>query len=326
MRTFGGRRALTHVCALVALCLPAALVTGCTAALDQAHTVQTRLGRIDVIVDASVATPSGDTGAAIAVTFADADSPHELADLLDEIDKVAAEETYPSYRLDLTPADSAGDRLTVDDTFVDSADQITVLENWFSVTAALLGSVQYSFEPGTESINVDSGPGVGHDVGEASRIHYGFPNTTWTFVNGGTAFVASGRVSPTDVAMFETVQRTVSSQVLPTPAESWRLERHAHHVLLDLDVTFPNGPVDPARLTVERYGDDVERLVVAAVDAVRPASLPVRMELRNATVTSPDVFGYWISDTSPQPGRDPLARGWDVWLVSTTGSAPNAST
>ena len=312
---------MTHVYALVGLCLPAVLLTGCTAALDQAHTVQTKLGRIDEIVDASVATPSEDTGAAIAVTFADTDSPRELSDLLGEIDKIADGEAYPSYRLDLTPADSAGDRLTVDDTFVDSPDQTTVLENWFSVTAALLGPVQYSFEPGMESITVDSGPGVGHDVGEASRIHYGFPNTTWTFVNGPTTFVASGRVSPTDLAMFENVQRTVSSQVLPTPAESWRLERHAHHVLLHLDVTFASGPVDPVRLTVEGYGEDVGRLVVAAVDAVRQARLPVRMELRNATVTTPDVFGYWISDTRPQRGRDPLARGWDLWLLALTGSA-----
>jgi hypothetical protein len=320
MRTFGGRRALTHVCALVALCLPAAALTSCSAALDQAHTVQTKLGRVDEIVEASVATPSEDTGAAIAVTFADADSPREIADLLEEIDKVADGEAYPSYRLDLTPAGSAGDRLTVDDTFVDHPDQTVVLENWFSVTAALLGPVQYSFEPGTESITVDSGPGVGHDVGEASRIRYGFPSTTWTFHNGETTFVASGRVSPTDVAMFESIQRTVSSQVLPTPAPSWRLERHDHHVLLHLDVTFPDGPVDPARLTVERYGEDVERLVVAAVGAVRQASLPVRMELRNATVTTPDVFGYWISDARPQRGRDPLMRGWDLWLLSVTGA------
>ena len=144
MGTFGGRRALTHVCALVALCLPAAALTGCSAALDQAHSVQTKLGRIDEIVDASVATPSEDTGAAIAVTYADADGARELADLLTEIDKVADDAEYPSYRLDLTPAGSAGDRLTVDDTFVDSADQTDVLENWFAVTTALLGPVQYS--------------------------------------------------------------------------------------------------------------------------------------------------------------------------------------
>ena len=298
------------------MCLPAAALTSCSAALDQAHTVQTKLGRIDEIVDASVATPSKDTGAAIAITYTDADAPRELAGLLAEIDKVADGEEYPSYRLDLTPAGSAGDRLTVDDTFVDSADQAEVLANWFAVTTALLGNVQYSFEPGTESITVDSGPAVGHDVGEASRIHYGFPNTTWTFRNGETTFVADGRVSPTDVTMFGSVQRSVSSQVLPTPAESWRLERHGDHVRLDLDVTLPGGPVQPDRLTVERYGADVQRLVDAAVPAVGVASLPVRMALRNATVASPDVFGYWVSDAPPERGRDPLMRGWDLWLVS----------
>lgn len=307
---------MTHVCALVALCLPAALLTSCSAAVDLAHSVQTKLGRIDGIVETSVATPSLNTGAAIAVTYADADSTRELTDLLVEIDKVTDEAAYPSYRLDLTPADSTGDRLTVDDSFVDSDDRATVLDNWFSVTAALLGDVQYTFEPGTESITDDAGPGIAHDVGEASRLRYGFPNTTWTFVNGETTFVASGRVSPTDVMMFGTIQRSVGSTVLPAPAGAWRLERHARHVLIDLDVAFPGGPVAPAQLTVERYGKDVERLVAAAVDGVRAASLPVRIELRNPVDASPDVFGYWRSDSRPQRGRDPLLRGWDVWLVS----------
>ncbi|WP_243060506.1 hypothetical protein [Nocardioides sp. SR21] len=313
MGTFGGRRALTLVCALAALCLPAGTLAGCSAALDLAHSVQTKLGRIDGVVGASVATPTRTTGAAIAVTFADADSERELAALVKEIDEVADDAEYPSYRLDLTPAGGSGDRLTVDDTFSASPDRDTVLGNWFSVTAALLGPVQYSFEPGAESISVDSGAGVGHDVGEASRIRYGFSNTTWTFTNGDTTFVVSGRVSPTDVTMFESVQRSVSSDVLPAPARSWRLERHEGHVLLDLDVTFAEGPVDPARLTVEEYGDDIDRLLIAAVPASRIAGLPVRLGLRNPPA---DVFGYWISDERPQRGRDPLVRGWDLWILT----------
>lgn len=316
MGTFGGRRALTLVCALAVLSLPASALTGCSAALDLAHSVQTKLGRVDGIVDASVATPDEDTGAAIAVTFIDADTDRELAALIGEIDKVADETDYPSYRLDLTPAGGSGDRLTVDDSFVDSADKATVLDNWFAVTAALLGPVHYSFEPGTESISVDSGAGVGHDVGEASRIHYGFSNTTWTFVNGETAFVVSGRVSPTDVTMFESVQRNVSSDVLPAPARAWRLERHDGHVLLDLDVSFPGGPVEPERLTVEGYGDDIDRLLIAAVPATRIAGLPVRLALRNPAADGTDVFGYWISDERPQRGRDPLLRGWDAWVLT----------
>lgn len=318
MRTFGGRRALTHVCAFLVLCLPAAALAGCSAALDLAHSVQTKLGRVDGIVTATVATPSKDTGAAIAVTYTGADTSREIAGLLVAIDKVADDAEYPSYRLDLTPADANGDRLTVDDSFVDSDDRSVVLDSWLSVTASLLGRVQYTFEPGSESITIDSGAGIAHDVGEASRLHYGFPNTTWTFVNGETAFVVSGRVSPTDVTMFGSIQRSVGSQALPVPATGWRLERHDEHVLLDLDVTFPDGPVAPAQLTVDRYGHDLHRLVAAAVDAVRPASLPVRMELRSPTDTSPDVFGYWRSDSRPQRGRDPLMRGWDLWLVGVT--------
>lgn len=316
MRTFGGRRALTHVCAFVALCVPAALLTGCSAAVDLSHSVQTKLGRVDGIAEASVATPSQDTGAAIAVTYTSADTSRELADLLEEIEKVTDEAEYPSYRLDLTPVDSNGDRLTVDDTFVDSDDRTTVLDNWFSVTSALLGPVQYTYEPGSESISVDSEAGIAHDIGEASRLHYGSASTTWTFVNGPTSFVASGRVTPSDITMFGAVQRSVASDVLPAPAGGWRLERWAKQVVLDLDVTFPDAPIPPDRLTVDHYGRDVHPLFDAAVAATREAGLPVRMELRNPTDTDPDVFGYWTSDAKPQRGRDPLSRGWDLWLVT----------
>lgn len=309
-----------HVCAFVALCVPAALLTGCSAAVDLSHSVQTKLGRIDGIAEASVATPSEDTGAAIAVTYTGADTTRELADLLVEIEKVTDEAAYPSYRLDLTPAGSNGDRLTVDDTFVDSQDRTEVLDNWFAVTAALLGPVQYTFEPGSETITVDSEAGIAHDVGEASRLRYGFPSTTWTFVNGDTSFVASGRVSPTDVTMFGTVQRSVASDVLPAPAPGWRLERWAKQVVLDLDVAFPGAPVAPERLTVDHYQRDVEPLFDAAVDATRQAGLPVRVELRNPTGAAPDVFGYWTSDARPERGRDPLSRGWDAWLVAVAPS------
>lgn len=319
MRTFGGRRALTHVSARVALCLPAVLVTGlltgCTSALDLAHSVQTKLGRIDGISQASVATPTERTGAAIEVTYVGADSSRELTTLLVEIDRVADDAEYPSYRLDLTPADGNGDRLTVDDSFLDSEDRDVVLDNWFTVTTALLGAVHYRFEPGSEAIQVDAGAGIAHDVGEASRIGYGSPRTDWIFVNGATTFVASGRVSPADVSVFGTVQRSVGSDVLPAPAPGWRLERHGRQLLLDLDVAFVDGPVAPERLSVERYGADVRRLVDVALDAVREAGLPVQLTLRNPTDASPDVFGFWRSDARPQRGRDRLMRGWDLWLV-----------
>jgi hypothetical protein len=299
----------------VALCVPAALLTGCSAAVDLSHSVQTKLGRIDGIAEASVATPSENTGAAIAVTYTSADTSRELSDLLVEIEKVTDEAAYPSYRLDLTPADSNGDRLTVDDTFVDSDDRTTVLDNWFAVTAALLGPVHYTFEPGSETISVDSEAGIAHDIGEASRLHYGYPSTTWTFVNGSTSFAASGRVSPTDVTMFSTVQRSVASDVLPAPASSWRLERWSKQVVLNLDVAFPGAPIAPDRLTVDHYQRDVQPLFDAAVAATREAGLPVRMALRNPTDAAPDVFGYWTSDAKPERGRDPLMRGWDLWLV-----------
>ena len=109
-----------------------------------------------------------------------------------------------------------------------------------ATTAALLGDVHYRFEPGAESIELDSGAGILHDVSEAGRIGYGFPSTVWTFRSGDSAFVVAGRVSPLDVSLFQGTERTVSSEVLPAPAETWRLERREGHVLLDLRVTFPS--------------------------------------------------------------------------------------
>ena len=296
--------------------LPLLGLAGCTGALDQAHSVQTRLNRIDEVVDSRVSTPSPSTGAAIEVVYDYAGTVRSLSRLIKAIDAVADGEDYPSYRLDLVPATNDHDRLTVDDSFGGSEDQASVLGNWFATTGALLGDVQYRFEPGAEEIDVDSGPGIAHDVGEASRIRYGFPGTVWTFRDGDSSFVASGRVSPTDVQLFQGAQRTVTSEVLPAPASAWTLERRDRHVLLDLDVALPGGPVPPDRLTPARYGDTVARLSDAAMTVVRVAGLPATIRLiATAPDGDDDVFGYWVSDRRPVRGRDPLARGWDLWLT-----------
>lgn len=299
----------------LALTLPLATLAACTGALDQAHTVQTHLNRIDEVTDAEVATPSADTGAAITVTYTDVETVRELSRLIGSIDAIADEEGYPSYRLDLVPAESTSDRLLVDDSFAGSADETEVLGNWFATTGALLGDVGYRFEPGQEAIELDSGAGILHDVSEASRIGYGFTTTVWTFRSGESSFVVAGRVSPIDVSLFQGTARTVSSEVLPAPAATWQLERRDGHVLLDLLVAFASGPVPPERLTVERYGDDVERLARAAMGVVSVSGLPVTLRLVNGAPESADVFGFWASDARPVRGRDPLARGWDLWLV-----------
>ena len=315
MRTFGGRRAVARASALL-LALPVLSVAGCSGALDQAHSVQTHLNRIDEVADSQVSTPSASTGAAIEVVYDGVDTARSLARLIKAIDAVADGEDYPSYRLDLVPAANDRDRLTVDDSFAGSDDETSVLDNWFATTGALLGDVRYRFEPGTEEIDVDSGAGIAHDVGEASRIRYGFPGTVWTFRDGDSSFVASGRVSPTDVSLFQGAQRTVTSEVLPAPASAWTLERRDRHVLLDLEVDFPGGPVPPERITVQRYGDAVARLSDAAMAVVRTAGLPATIRLIAATPDGDDdVFGYWVSDRRPVRGRDPLARGWDLWLA-----------
>lgn len=341
MGTFGGRRAVARASAAVALppvpravlrvvppvvlrvvlCVAVAvpLVAGCSRALDQAHSIQTRLGRIDEVGDATVATPTADRAAAIAVRYTGVTSERGLARLLTDIDRVADEADYPPYRLDLVAADSPGDTLVVDEAFIGSEAEPTVLTTWRRLTAALLGDVTYSYQPGREVLTVDSGAGVSHDVGEASRVGYGLRDTTWRFRDEDTSFVVSGRVSPADVVLFESVQRSVSSESLPAPARTWRLERRTDHLLLDLDVGFP-GPVAPERLTPARYGEDVSRLVRAALGAVRGVSRPVWLRLHHPgdpgePGSGDDVFGYWVSGQQPVRGRDRLLRGWDQWLA-----------
>jgi hypothetical protein len=281
--------------------------------------VQTKLNRIDGVSRAEVTTPSASTGAAIEVVYEGDPGPRELGQLIVEVDKVADAESYPSYRLDLVPADNDADRLTVDDSFAASPDAQVVLENWLTTTSVLLGDVHYTFEPGRESIAVDSGAAILHDVGEVSRIGYGFDGTEWVFTDEASSFVASGKVSPTDVTLFQDVQRTVASEALPAPATGWTLQRRDRQVLLDLVVGFPDGLVPPEQLTVARYGDQVEPLVDAALLAVRSESLPVTMRLVNPTTDTPDVFGYWVSDERVVRGRDPLDRGWDAWLHQLAG-------
>jgi hypothetical protein len=328
MGTFGGRRAVAHAVArlvpplvpplMLASVLAVPLLAGCSAALDQAHSVQTRLGRLEEVAGVEVTTPSADAGAAIRLDYTGATTGRELSRLIDAIDRVATDERYPSYRLELTSSDT--DRLVVDDGFVGSRAEPAVLENWLAVTSVLLGEVDYIYEAGHEAIVVDAGAGIAHDVGEASRIRYGTDDTTWTFRDDGTTFVASGRVSAADVLLFQGVQRTVSSEVLPAPARTWRLERYDDHLLLDLHVTVPGRDVTAEQLTVRRYGADVRRLVVAALGQL-DVGLPVWVRLHHVTAAGDDLFGYWVSDQRPVRGRDRLVRGWDLWLVEVARTA-----
>lgn len=321
MGTFGGRRAVACASAGLALLLSTSQLGGCSGAIDQSHSVQTKLNRIDGVSEATVTTPSASTGAAIEVTYGGDPTERALSRLIEEIDRVADGEDYPSYRLDLMPASNARDRLTVDDSFTGSRDETTVLANWLTTTTVLLGDVHYRVEPGAESITLDSGPAIAHDVGEASRIGYGYAGTEWIFVNGDASFAVSGRVSPTDVVLFQDVQRTVSSDVLPAPATAWRLERRDVQVLLDLDVELPGAPVPPEQLTVSRYGDAVKPLATAAMTSLAVAGPRSTLRLINPTSGGgDDVFGYWVSDQRPVRGRDPVQREWDPWLVALAAS------
>lgn len=290
-------------------------MTGCAGSVDQAHSVQTRLGRVDGILTAEVTAPSASHTALIQVTFDSSLTSADLALLIADVARAARAEQYAGYRLDLVPGDGESDVLVVDDTFHDSSDEKTVLVNWKIVTEALLGPVTYSFQSGDEAISVDSGSALLHDVTEAGRIGYGYADTTWSFTSGDDVLVVSGRLSGTDVDLLQRVQRTVASTQLPVPASSWRVERRRRHVLVDLEVGLPGAPVAPELVTVRRYGSDVRPLVLAALDSVAVADLPVSLQLSHLVAEGHDVFGWWVSGQRPVYGRDLLNRGWDRWLA-----------
>ena len=104
MGIVGGRRgpARPHVTALVlaTTALVGAALAGCSGAGDQAHTVQTRLGRLPQVADVVVATPSRDQAPAITVTYErDVASAAVLAGLVAAVDDVADDLDYPTYPL-----------------------------------------------------------------------------------------------------------------------------------------------------------------------------------------------------------------------------------
>ncbi|MCW2842296.1 MAG: hypothetical protein JWN22_212 [Nocardioides sp.] len=296
-------------------------VTGCSGTVDQAHSVQTRLGRVDGVLTADVSAPSATRGARIKVTFDPTLQPADLALLVGDVARAARQEKYPSYRLDLVPGDGEHDVLVVDDGFHGSPDEKTVLANWRAVTEAVLGPVTYSFQAGNETISVDSGSAVVHDVTEVGRIGYGFSDTTWSFTSGDDNLLVSGRMTATDVDLMQRVQRTVGSAQLPVAATSWRLESRRRHLLLNLQVDLPGAPVDAHQVTIARYGEDVRLLARAALDAVRVTELPVWLQLWHSVPEGHDVFGWWVSDQRPVHGRDRLDRGWDRWLSDLARSA-----
>ncbi len=186
--------------------------------------------------------------------------------------------------------------------------------DWIRVGDALLGEVTYEYAEGTESIEVVSGGGIAHDITEASRIGSGGPETTWRFFADASEFVVSGQVTRRDVTLFNRVQRTVSSTVLPVPARHWALQRHPGHVLLDLEVALDGGE-QPERISLERWETSVRPLAAAAVTSTRYPGTPRFVQLSDVTTAGRDTFAVWSSEGEPVRGRDRHSRGWDLWWM-----------
>lgn len=321
MAVLGGFRARACAPALLPALL-LVLLTGCSEDVDQAHAVQTRLGRTDHVVASDVTLPTADRGAEIALDIRAGLTPAQVVALAAEVAETAVDEDYLTYRLTLREAGTPTDALVVDDDFGTDPRAAAVVGHWQRLASAILGEITYRYQPDAEIVEVETVGSLVRDVEEAGRIGYGSTATTWRFADGGSVYVDSGRLMPEDVLLVQRVQRTVASPSLPVRAPDWRLETRADHVLLDLPVVLPQGSVAASALTVPAYRQQLQSLALGAVDALSVSSRPtwLRFLHRAADGDSDDVFGWWSSDQPPLPGRDPLRRGWDAWLEGVAGA------
>ncbi|GAA4706019.1 hypothetical protein [Nocardioides conyzicola] len=322
MGIVGGRRghARPHATAAIVLvaALLASILAGCAEPVDESRTVQTHIGRLHHVIDVDVATPTPDRSAAITVTYAgDVETPAALSALVTAIGAVAADLDYPAYLLTLVPALDPKSALTVDPGFAARRDETDVLSTWLSLTEALLGTVGYDVRADGETISVGSAGATAHDIAEVRRIGHGTAATTWVFRAGEATFTASARVRASDVALFQAVQRNAGAEGQPVWARSWQLDRRQDHVRLDLDLVIGSASVPAAQLTVARYGRTLAPLAHTSLTALAATRTSAWLTLHHGH----DAFASWASDQPAAAGRDPLDRGWDVWLGRQAASA-----
>lgn len=306
----GRARARLAVTLVVAVAAPG--LVACARDLDRAQSLHTTLGALVGVSDADVAAATADTAARLDIVLDRGLGAGAALQVIRDVTAVADEAGWTHYLLDVRRSLVDQDSLVVDEGFPRSGRARVVIESWIRVTDALLGEVTHSYQAGNETISVVSGGDIGHDVAEASRIGYGRSGTTWRFHAEGATYVVSGRVERRDTALFDRVQRTVSSPVLPVPATTWRLERRSSQVLLDLEVNLAGD--DPERISVERQARSIRPLAVAALNSTRSGERARWLLISDRTATGEkDPFASWSSTSAPVQGRDRYLRGWDRW-------------
>ncbi|WP_143099696.1 hypothetical protein [Nocardioides psychrotolerans] len=324
----GGGRASRCVLALALATALAPALVSCSRGIDQAQSVQTRIGRIHGVAASRVSAPSAALAGAVSVDLEEGLSVAEVLTVVASVARAAEAEDYADYRLTLREEGGRGaDRTTlvVDGDVARGPRADAVVTGWRRLQSALVGTVDHTHQPGAETIVVTTPGGLLHDVVESARIGYGTAATTWRFADGGSTYVDDGRIGPRDVRLVQRVQRTVASPTLPLGAPGWRLETHDTQVLLDLPVALTDA-VDPEGFTLRAFARPVRPLVEAAVDAldVPGRDLVVRLispDSDGSDDSDGDVVGWWSSARPTVRGRDPLHRGWDVWLSTVAGRA-----
>ncbi len=310
----GRRRAAgALLCALV-------LGSACSPEIDRARGLDTEIAGLGGVSDAQVTSATRDRVERISVVLDRGLDATETLSVLRKVASAAREAGSRGYVLEVSRSLVEDDVLLVDETFARDPEAGAVLGSWIRLLDALLGEVTYSYGAGSEEIEVLADGAIGHDVEETSRIGHGSPGTTWRFLADGSTFVVSGRVGPRDVTLFDRVQRTVSSSVLPVPATEWELQRRATQVSLSLDVALPGGD-RPERITLAAWADDVRPLALAAVAASRYGERERRLEITDVTDGAGgdrDTFATWSSESRPVKGRDRYLRGWDQWWYELT--------
>lgn len=318
-RAAGTRAALPALGLALALG-PAALVGCATPAADAAHDVRADVARLGAVATVEASGPTADRSATIQVVLARGTGPTRAAAVVRGVGRAAAAQGWSSYRLELRDVEDRGDVLVADESFRSGI--AATIEAYRRVGDAVLGPLTWTTEPTGTTIAVAADGALLHDAQEAGRTTYGDRATTWRLTAGPSTAVLDRKVGPLDLELVRRAQRSLASPSLPAPAARWWLEVREDHVLLDLVVDLPGGPVAASSLLPRTAGRLVRPLALAAKSVVAPAlsspgssgTLPVAVRLRQPGPVT-DVFAWWTSDRPPVRGRDPLARGWDAWLA-----------
>ncbi|WP_121254136.1 hypothetical protein [Nocardioides ferulae] len=306
-RHHAGRHPLTAV-ALVGLLA----LGGCAGEADRARSAGARLSQVEGVAQAEVDPPGDDRLARLSVMVEPDITAAVAGSVLAAMAEAAQNAGYVSYTLEIARGD--GDLLLADESLVDEPRRIALLRGWLRLADALDGGLVLDRTSAGNVVQV-SAETVALDLAEAADVELPGPRTEWRFSTDDGSLALVGNPTDADLRAARRVPATVTSPGLPLPADRWGLGRFDGGYQLDLWLRVP-GADAPADLSPRRFGERIAPLARGALEALRPArSVTLRLHAGGEDPGgADDLFGWWSTSGTAEPGRDLLGRGWDAWL------------